>query len=238
MRQEAINILENTLQPAVNQAIIDSILGKEALTTTLTTETTVALNFADAAFHVLQLADANITLTAVVAGMKDGEVVILKIIQDDTTVRTVTFSTGFTMPFGVQINGELDAGDYFLGVIDSGAIIVFPLTRSNNGIIAAAGSDETDATAILNLETVVTAGDDTKGVILPAVADNLIIVVHHVVADKALKIYPAAGEKINGGSADADVIITSAASDTATMRFVKKAAGDWYGVAIRGTLST
>ena len=268
-RKILINILENVFPPSVNQAIIKDLLGKEGKTTTLVAETTIALNFANFASHTLQLNTQNVTLNATVTGLKDGEIIILKTIQDNVAARTITWGSNIVNPFGVSITLTVDAVDYFLGIVSGGSIILLAFKPNadtlvtdvvsektvgngvavdsvklkdgwvyiDNGIVAAAGSAQGDAGAIVNLETIVTGADGAKGVVLPAVVDNLIITVHNVTANQGLKIYPASGEKINGGTVNVAVIITSAASDTSALRFMKKAAGDWYSSTLRGTLS-
>lgn len=75
------------------------------------------------------------------------------------------------------------------------------------GTIAAAGSAQGDAAAIVNHVTYVTAADGTKGVILPAAAAGLRFEVYSTVATNGLKIYPATGDDINDGSANAAITI-------------------------------
>ena len=72
------------------------------------------------------------------------------------------------------------------------------------GSIAAAGSSQSDATEITTIVAIVSGADATKGVILPEGVDGAIHVVVNTAA-AALKIYPASGEKIEGGSANAAV---------------------------------
>ena len=237
-RKILVNILENTLQPSLSEAIIKDVLGSEGKVTTLVAQTTLAITFNEHAYQDITLGSAGVTVTAVTTGIKNGEAIILKITQDGTGARTVTFSTGFSNPLRLAVTPEVDAIDYYLGIVDGGSITLFNITpTTNTETVVATGSSQTDAADITQDNAIVTGGDATKGVILPSYAIDRIITVHHMEATIGLKIYPASGEKINGGTADAAVTITSAGSDTSSIVFSRKAAGDWYGIAIRGTLS-
>ena len=237
-RKTLINILENTFQPSLNQAMVKDILGSEGKVIALAAQTTLAIKFNEHAYQDITLGSAGVTVTAVTTGMKDGEVIILKIIQDGTAARAVVFSTGFTNPLGLVVTPLIDAVDYYLGIVDGGSITLLNLTPNTDvGILAALGSDQAGAALIVTSEVLVTGTDDAKGVRLPPVTPDKIIVIHTTVSDKDLKIYPATGEKINGGTANANVLFVCAASDTATARLFKKADGDWYCLVIRGTLT-
>lgn len=78
---------------------------------------------------------------------------------------------------------------------------------SDVGTVAAAGSSQTDATAITVLLTYVTASDGTKGVKLPTAAAGLVYEVYNTVASQGLKVYPNTSDDINDGSANAAVTI-------------------------------
>lgn len=95
------------------------------------------------------------------------------------------------------------------------------------GTIAAAGSDDTDGTAIVDQITYVTGADGTKGVELPAsTGSGKVYIVHNSDASNALKLYPDASGQINGGTATTgDVSV--AAEETAIMLDV--AENVWYG---------
>lgn len=99
--------------------------------------------------------------------------------------------------------------------------------RMSVGTIAAAGSDETDATAIADQLTYVTAADASKGVILPAsTGSGAIYVIHNNSAASVLKLYPDTTGQINGGTATTgDVAV--AAEETAIM--IDVATNVWYG---------
>lgn len=97
--------------------------------------------------------------------------------------------------------------------------------RIKSATVAAAGSTQTDAASVTEGFTLVTAADDTKGVKLPAAAAGLICIVKSSVAAKILKIWPASGDKINDGSADASF---SLASGKTVAMLVAYDATDWY----------
>ena len=74
--------------------------------------------------------------------------------------------------------------------------------------VAAAGSAQGSAAALTAGATnVVSAADGTKGVILPAAVAGLYVEVYSSVATHGLPIYPATGDDINDGSANAAITI-------------------------------
>jgi hypothetical protein len=73
--------------------------------------------------------------------------------------------------------------------------------------LAAAGSAQGDAASIVAPTTYVSGADGTKGVVLPAASAGTIRIVHNLHATNGLKIYPASGDDINDGSADAAITI-------------------------------
>lgn len=236
-RKNFINQIEAVLEPLTNQSIVENLLGKEKKVTALAAETTLSVDFSEKSFQSIAVGSDNVTLNAVVTGMKDGEEVILKIIQA-ATPKLVNFGSNFFPDHLVVVNPLPSSIEYFKGVLDAGSIKLFPL-GSNLAFetLAAAGSITTDATQIRGRTIYVTAANGTKGVKLPSVKDNVMLTITNATASVGLKIWPAAGEKINGGTADAAAVITSAATDTSSAMLYKKAAGDWYLIMIRGTLS-
>jgi hypothetical protein len=88
--------------------------------------------------------------------------------------------------------------------------------------LAATGDAQSNAGAITGQVVFVTGADNTRGVILPAVSANKIVIVLNQ-ANAVLKIYPATGEKINGGTAN--TAISVAAYSFTILGY--KAAGDW-----------
>lgn len=84
-------------------------------------------------------------------------------------------------------------------------------TGAVRGTVAAAGSAQGDATAIASDNVVVTAGDGTKGVVLPtAVPGQKIFLKNNAAA--VLKVYPATGGAINALSANAAISMASLTS--------------------------
>lgn len=81
------------------------------------------------------------------------------------------------------------------------------LNLNSVGTLAAAGSTQSDAAQIVSQITTVSAADGTKGVKLPACAAGEIFIIYSSVATNGLKVYPASGDDINDGTADAAVTI-------------------------------
>lgn len=92
-----------------------------------------------------------------------------------------------------------------------------------NASVAATGSTQADATSIKEGMTVVTAGDATKGVVLPPAEAGMRVVVKNGAA-AILKVYPASGDAVNALAANA--AISLAANVTAT--FVAIDGTTWY----------
>ena len=89
--------------------------------------------------------------------------------------------------------------------------------------LAAAGSTQGDAGVITGQLVFVTGADATKGVKLPAVGNGKFIILINT-ANAVLKIYPSSGEKIQGGTGDANISLAA----YCVCIFGYKAAGDWY----------
>lgn len=120
-RKEVINIIENVLPPLASEAIKKGLFGAESNETTLTSETTLSLDFTKNNFQKVNLGSANITINGVVDGLKEGEKVFLKIVQDSTAARTVTFGTNLIS--GDAVTSSINAVDLFEGVFDGTNII-------------------------------------------------------------------------------------------------------------------
>lgn len=75
------------------------------------------------------------------------------------------------------------------------------------GTLAAAGSAQGDAALLVNSFTSVSGADGTVGVILQDEPTGTQRWVYNSVATNGLKIYPATGDTINGGSANAAITI-------------------------------
>lgn len=128
---------------------------------------------------------------------------------------------------GLQAVSAATAQDDIIEAIDCrGQVAVpAPFASADIGTIAAAGSAQNDATAITKIVQHVTAGDGTKGVVLPTASAGLVHYVYNASAS-ALKVYPNTSDTIAGGSANAAV--TMAARGTAL--FIAYDATDWMYV--------
>ena len=107
------------------------------------------------------------------------------------------------------------------------ASITGTLLNISTQTLAAAGSAQGDAGTITGQLVFVTGADATKGVILPTVTNGKFIIVVNT-ANAVLKIYPASGEKIQGGTANANISLAA----YSVFLCGYKASGDWYGTEI------
>ena len=107
------------------------------------------------------------------------------------------------------------------------ASITGTLLNISTQTLAAAGSAQGDAGSITGQLVFVTDADATKGVILPTVTNGKFIIVVNT-ANAVLKIYPASGEKIQGGTANANISLAA----YSVFLCGYKASGDWYGTEI------
>lgn len=73
--------------------------------------------------------------------------------------------------------------------------------------VAAAGSVQGDAAALGDGISYVSGADGTKGVILPGASAGRLRLVYNTHATNGLKVYPASGDDINDGTANAAVTI-------------------------------
>jgi hypothetical protein len=89
--------------------------------------------------------------------------------------------------------------------------------------VAAAGTNQSTAAAITAGFTYVTGADDAKGVRLPAAVAGTVVIVK-VGPGADLKVYPATGDKINDGTADAAITVV----DDVCFMIIAKDATDWY----------
>lgn len=119
------------------------------------------------------------------------------------------------------------------------------------GTVAAAGNSQATATAISDQVTYVTAADGTKAVVLPAAVAGLTYKVYNTTTS-TLPVYPASGDDINDGTADAAITMqpkscaTFQALDTSTWACVHNT--DWtlvditladgVDIAVNGTTGT
>jgi hypothetical protein len=85
------------------------------------------------------------------------------------------------------------------------------LALKDIGAITASSTDsQAAATALTYTINAVTSGADTHAVLLPAATTNQVRVVQVTTGAYAVKVYPASGDKINGGSANAAVVCKEA----------------------------
>lgn len=127
------------------------------------------------------VASAAITSGAYVYGAANGKI-------DDV---------GF-VPVGIALEAATADGD----IIE---VLTIANVPDNVASIAAAGSAQGDATAVTAGINTVSAADGTKGVILPAAKTGLVVQVYNEHATNGLKVYPATGDDINDGSANAAI---------------------------------
>lgn len=90
--------------------------------------------------------------------------------------------------------------------------------------VAAAGTDQTDATPIATGFTLVSAADGDKGIILPTAAAGKLCLVKNGEAAQ-LKVWPGTNDKINGGTATTGQL--TLANSVAAL-FVAFDDTDWY----------
>jgi len=97
--------------------------------------------------------------------------------------------------------------------------------------VAAAGSNQGSAGAITaqgGAVVIVSAADNTKGVILPLLSDCTVGEVYLVMnnlSNKTLEIFPGSGDAINVSSDNTAITV---AADTITM-FIKMDSAEWFG---------
>jgi uncharacterized membrane protein len=89
--------------------------------------------------------------------------------------------------------------------------------------VAAAGSAQGDAGALSSGFNYVTGADDVKGVRLPAAVAGTVVIIK-VGPGADLKVYPATGDKINDGSANAALTVV----DDVCFMVIARDATDWY----------
>lgn len=123
-----INILELVFQPKVIEEFKNEIIGSSKNSTALAAETTLTLNFNNYLFQDVTLGSANITLNATVSDLKVGEKVYLKITQDSTAARTITWGTNIITD--VTVTASTDAVDFLVGVFDGTNLILGAIAQN------------------------------------------------------------------------------------------------------------
>jgi hypothetical protein len=109
------------------------------------------------------------------------------------------------------------------GVEVDGVLLKDGTTSMLTQTLIATGTNQATGSAVVGQLVFVTGADATTGVVLPAVSNGKVIFLINT-ANAVLKIYPASGEKIQGGVADANISLAA----YGVCIFGYKAAGDWY----------
>ena len=166
---------------------------------------------------VLQYADA---YTTAIGTLEDttfasGDVVGVRLLPGEGTFKMMAAAAITSGAYVYQAaNGKIDdVGFIPVGIAleaataDGDLIEVLPsrMIPQNVASIAAAGSAQGDATAVTAGINTVSAADATKGLILPAAKAGLVVEVYNEHATNGLKVYPATGDDINDGSANAAI---------------------------------
>lgn len=92
--------------------------------------------------------------------------------------------------------------------------------------VAATGNSQGTAAALSEGINVVTAADDTKGVVLPTAVAGMVVIVKNTVSAKTLKVYPATGAAINAVAANGSYNLGSVLSTL----LVASSTTQWYSV--------
>lgn len=124
------NILELVFQPKVSQALtreFNDIRGIAPVATTLTTETTVSWDGGQTPFIALTTGAQNITINAVVTGLRSGQRVYLRLTQG-ATARTVTWGTNIKSD--VTVTATAARTDMLVGVFDGTRIMLGALAQN------------------------------------------------------------------------------------------------------------
>jgi hypothetical protein len=100
----------------------------------------------------------------------------------------------------------------------------FRVTRGSP--VAAAGSIQGDAAALIEGFQAVSGADGTKGVILPTAVAGMIVIIKGTTS-AVLKVYPATGAAINGVAANSAM---SLASGLVPAIFIADSATQWYTI--------
>lgn len=116
----------NIVLSVVAQSTGAAFMNTDTVQTTLTTETTVTLDFSENVSQELTLGSQNITaLNGTLTGLPTGTRVLLRLTQD-ATARTVAWGTGFEFEGGTgpTVTASSSAVDLFEGIVSGGAIVL------------------------------------------------------------------------------------------------------------------
>lgn len=122
-------------------------------------------------------------------------------------------------------NGSGTDGAIAIGDTNTSSVTFGKMPRIPTATVAAAGSVQGDAGTLTEGFTLVTAADDTKGVVLPSAVAGMQCIVKSSVANKILKVYPNTSDAINALSANAAI---SLASGPTIAHFIAYDATTWY----------
>lgn len=120
----------------------------------------------------------------------------------------------FAVPSGATL--DVESGGTF-SINGTNIVPAITSTGAIVGTVAATGSTNADAAAVAADFTIVSGGDATKGVILPAGSAGLSVTVKNNAA-AVLKVYPPAGAQINALTATTGAI-SMAANTIADFRY-------------------
>jgi hypothetical protein len=167
-------------------------------------------NFASA-LAIKEGSNAYVTFVTTNSGEK---IQFAKALEAATTL-TFTGATGVNkilmqdnLASGLVIGESSNAYVTFVTTNSGEAVqVAKPLALTNAATLAAAGSAQGDAAAIVSQIAYVSGADGTVGVVLPTAAAGLIRIVYNLHASNGLKVYPASGDDINDGTTDAAITI-------------------------------
>jgi hypothetical protein len=97
------------------------------------------------------------------------------------------------------------------------------LMHSVNPAVSAAGTVQTDATALNKTINVITSGTLNQGVRLPAAAAGMVLYVTNA-SGATLKVYPATGAQINSLGTNTGLTIGA----NSTVHFIAPTTSQWY----------
>jgi predicted RecA/RadA family phage recombinase len=146
---------------------------------------------------------------------------------------TASSGAAFNTPCGPLAGQAISAavsGDDFVYVERAGTRPPSPSRTQINADVAAAGSVQGDAAAILEGFTVVTGADGTKGVILPTPVAGMRVEIKSTTA-AVLKIYPTTGAAINAIAANG----AYSAASLVPLTLIAKTTTQWYTLPLLGS---
>jgi len=122
-------------------------------------------------------------------------------------------------------NGSGTDGAIAIGDSNTASVTFGKMPRIPTATVAATGTNQGTAAAVTEGFTLVTAADDTVGVILPSAVAGMQCIIKSSVSNKILKVYPNTSDAINALSANAAI---SLASGPTIAHFIAYDATTWY----------